>query len=290
MRYLSLSAIVFSSLFCSKTTVAGQCCRLECANSLFSWNACCEEGNGEVKDVLVTDRPDFTEASTTVGLGRVQVELGYTHTYDNDGNTSRSEHSYPEPLLRVGLFANWFELRIVWNLLDETITTAGARATSVGSDDMQIGAKIALTEQCGCLPSMSIIPQMNVPTGSSGFTSDEVLPGLNWIYAWDINDRLSLAGSTQGNRVVDSTGHTHLEMAQSVAAGLGLTDQLGSYLEWFAFMPHSAREAGVGPNHFLNGGFTWLENNNLQYDIRAGLGLNDEAADYFIGAGLSFRL
>jgi hypothetical protein len=32
-----------------------------------------------------------------------------------------------------------------------------------------------------------------------------------------------------------------------------------------------------------------LISNNIQWDIRAGLGLNDDAADYFAGTGLSLR-
>ena len=45
------------------------------------------------------------------------------------------------------------------------------------------------------LLGLSLIPQMSVPTGDPAFTADEVLPRLNWNYGWEINDRLSVAGS-----------------------------------------------------------------------------------------------
>jgi hypothetical protein len=38
-----------------------------------------------------------------------------------------------------------------------------------------------------------------------------------------------------------------------------------------------------------NGGFTLLMNENTQLDLRVGAGLNNEAPDFFAGAGLSFR-
>ena len=44
-----------------------------------------------------------------------------------------------------------------------------------------------------------------------------------------------------------------------------------------------------GFGHYINGGFTYLITNDIQWDIRAGAGLNDAAEDYFIGTGLSIR-
>ncbi len=41
--------------------------------------------------------------------------------------------------------------------------------------------------------------------------------------------------------------------------------------------------------HFANGGFTFLVNNNVQFDFRAGIGLSDAADDFFLGPGLSIR-
>ena len=52
-------------------------------------------------------------------------------------------------------------------------------------------------------------------------------------------------------------------------------------------MPDNAATAQV--EHYGNGGFTFLFNDDIQWDIRAGLGLNDAAEDYFVGTGLSIR-
>jgi hypothetical protein len=54
------------------------------------------DGGPDLREPLVTDRPDFTEASVTVGMGVVQYETGYTFTYDDDGDTITKENSYPE--------------------------------------------------------------------------------------------------------------------------------------------------------------------------------------------------
>jgi hypothetical protein len=128
-----------------------------------------------------------------------------------------------------------------------------------------------------------------VPTGANAFSADETLPGLSLLYAWELNDWLSLAGSTQGNRAMDGLGEDYVEYAQSVSLAYGLTDNVGAYTEWFAFFPQNARESGVGAEHYFNGGFTYLVNPNLQFDVRAGVGLNERAQDFFTGSGVAIR-
>ncbi len=84
--------------------------------TLMRWGAApCDRGGPDLDEPLVTDRPDFTEASSTVGLGVAQLEIGYTYVFDNDGADQTVGHSYPEPLLRVGLLREWLELRVGWN-------------------------------------------------------------------------------------------------------------------------------------------------------------------------------
>lgn len=241
-------------------------------------------GGPDLDEPLVTDRPDFTEASSTVGLGVGQIELGWTYTYDNDGAASTRSHSYPETLLRYGALSEWLELRCGWNYADEV--AAGLRNS--GSEDLYLGVKLGLTPQEGILPEMAIVPQMSVPTGSRAFTADEVLAGVNWLYGWDLTDRVSTAGSTQFNRAIDdATASAYTEWAQSWTVGFSLAERVGAYTEWYAFFPHGADTAR--PEHYFNGGFTFLLSDDVQWDVRAGVGLNDAADDYFLGTGVSVR-
>lgn len=236
---------------------------------------------------LVTDRPDFTEASSTVGLGVAQLEFGYTYTYDTSGGQSTRSQSFGEPLLRVGILAEWLEFRIAFFPLEERTRTVAASNTTAGVGDLYLGIKIALTPGEGILPEMALIPQMNLPTGSNAFTSDSVEPGINWIYAWELNDSISTAGSTQGNRRIDTTGNAYLEMAQSWTVGYRLTEKLGAYTEWFALIPSGADTAAT--QHYADGGFSFLINNDVQFDLRVGVGLNEAADNFFTGTGFSIR-
>lgn len=60
---------------------------------------------------IETDRPDFTEASSVVPAGRIQLESGYTFFLDNNDGTRSMQHTFPEWLLRVGL-TDRLELRL----------------------------------------------------------------------------------------------------------------------------------------------------------------------------------
>ena len=114
---------------------------------LFAWagnNACDLRLNYD--EPLVTDRPDFTEASSTVGRGVTQFELGYTYVRNDDAGTE--QHTAPELLIRKGLWKDWLELRVAYTGL----TVADPIEDVSGSDDLYLGVKIGLTPQCGCLP------------------------------------------------------------------------------------------------------------------------------------------
>jgi len=231
---------------------------------------------------LVTDRPDFTEASSTVGRGVTQFELGYTYTRNDDAGTD--VHSTPELLIRQGIWKDWLELRLAYTGL----AIGGPIDDITGSDDLYLGVKIGLTPQDGCLPQMSLMPQMLVPTGSSALTNDEVLPGVNWLWGWDLNERWTFTGNTQVNRAVDDNQPDAFTIwTQSLALSTSLTDRLGVYGEWWGF---SAEDGVDGLNEqYLSGGMTVLFGNNVQWDFRGGLGLNNDSDDYFFGTGLSLR-
>ncbi|HUQ68215.1 MAG TPA: transporter, partial [Planctomycetaceae bacterium] len=162
------------------------------SGTLFFWPSDAEPQGGPPgpEEPLASDRPDFTEASCTVGAGVLQIEMGYTVFYDDDGVTRAVAHSFPETLYRIGVLDDWLELRIGWNYGAESETVGGVTANASGSQDLYLGVKLGLTPQQGWLPEMSLVPQMTVPLGSP-LTNDRLLPGANWLYGWDISDFLS---------------------------------------------------------------------------------------------------
>ncbi|MGD9853820.1 MAG: transporter [Planctomycetaceae bacterium] len=256
--------------------------------TLFRWRSDSPAGGPDLDEPLVTDRPDFTEASVTVGKDVLQIEFGYTFAQNDDGGVREQAHSWGEPLFRYGLLQDWLEFRIA--VFPETANTSALGFTdhTSGAEHIYLGFKLALTGQDGFLPETALVPQMTVPTDSGDSTNDRVLPGANLLYGWDINDCIATAGSTQFNLARDGgSGGEYVEFAQSWTIAYSLTDELGAYTEWFALIP--AGDDTEHTQHYFDGGFTYLLTDDIQWDIRAGIGLNEAADDFFIGTGLSVR-
>jgi hypothetical protein len=236
---------------------------------------------------LDPDRPHLAEASTTVGKGRIVLESGYTFT---EKGSSFSSHSYPEALLRIGMFADWFEFRVGQNVVNEAHTTAGVRTRGDGAQDLYLGVKLALTAQKQYLPQVALIPQITVPTGSKAVTAGRVLPGLNVDSSWEvIKDRFSIELLTAINRVADDIHHAHVEVTTGLTGVFQLTRALEAFMEWDAFYPIGTIVQASGPRHYAVGGLVYFITKDFEVDIRAGVGLNRQANDFLAGAGFAVR-
>ena len=254
--------------------------------TLMQWSG--GDGADDGDRSMVTDRPDFVESAVTVGLGVLQMEIGYTFTHDNDGSQSVRSHGYPEALFRYGIWKEWFELRLMFSFLEEETVSGGSSTWLRGSEDIYLGAKVALTSQHEMLPKTGLLINMVVPSGSASVSSGDVLPGVSLVYSWALDNGWELAGQTQGNRALDQvTGDAYLEFSQALTMATSLTDRIGYYAEWFCLIPSGAET--MQPEHYFDTGFTIGIHADLQLDFRGGVGLGDAAADYFLGTGLVRR-
>ncbi len=259
--------------------------------TLFTWGLDSETDDAPNTALpLAFDRPKFSQSPQTVGCGVVQLETGYTYMYDDEDGVRIARHSFPNSLLRVGVIANWFELRLDWDYDLERTKTGGAAVRDAGSADINVGCKLALTPQDCFLPESGLIIESTVPAGDDPFTAHEVLPNVNYCYDWDLTgtDSWILYGNTAIGGAVDRTsGETYARSAQSVALDHAWSDKIHSFIEGYLLAPVGANEEH--PQYYFDRGVTVYFTNNIQWDIRAGMGLNKWADDFFAGTGISVR-
>lgn len=243
---------------------------------------------------IVTDRPDFTESAVTVPFGRVQLETGYTYTADDEDGVRTGDHVAPELLLRVGLVED-VELRVGWlgwsatEFLFRETNDAGRRVDvkdhEDGATDMSVGFKVHLLDQEGLVPDFGIIGELGLPIGTRTKTAGDVEPAVKLLWSYALTESLSLSGNVNFAVLQGEKGQ-FFQPANSVSLGYAWTDRWGTYVEYFGFYPND-RDRDCA--HYVNGGVTYLLTDNLQWDVRCGAGLNEEADDVFVGTGLSFR-
>lgn len=238
------------------------------------------------RDRIDPDRPHFPEAATAAGVGRLVLEGGVT------SSSKSGEHATltaPESLLRVGAFADWFELRVGQSFTRQQQTDAGLTSETSGLQDLYLGTKVVLTAQKGWLPAMALIPQMTVPTGTPAVSAGVVLPGVNFDLAWEvIEDRIGIEIVIANNQMKDSLGAIRHELATGLTGTFQATRSLELFAEWDAYYDFGGL-ASTTPRHYAVGGLVWFLSNAVAVDARAGVGLNGAADDYLVGAGFAVR-
>lgn len=255
--------------------------------------SCDGPSGGPAADSLETDRPDFTECASVVSMGRVQLESGYTVAYDREHGVRRSEQTFPELLLRAGI-AERLELRVGWAGLsyseelfrekNDAGRTVSRNPHDRGATDLYLGFKHALTRGEGPV-SLALIPALTVPSGSAGKSSGDVDPEMKLAWELALAERVGLAGNVNIGVPTDERGR-FVQTAASITVGVEWTPYLSSYVEYFGIYPN---ERGADAAHYLDGGLAIPISADVQLDLRAGVGLNEEADDLFVGAGISVR-
>lgn len=243
---------------------------------------------------LVTDRPDQTESAAVVAAGYVQVETGFTLTGDEEGAFETRVLEGPGTLVRIGL-GHRTELRLGWDgWIEEDVDSGHPRVpnrTTEGIGDGELGAKVRLRDEAGALPEAALLVGVSVPVGDDDFSSDRYDPSMRLAFAHTLTEGLGLGynlgvawSSEPGEEGVRETSS---RLVYTVALGTSITDRLGAFVELFGAEPV---DAPPGSEVSLDGGFTYLLRPNLQLDLSAGAGLDDDTPDWFVGAGVSLRL
>jgi Putative MetA-pathway of phenol degradation len=245
------------------------------------WLAACAPVTRTGLEPLITDRPDFTESTETVVRGMRQLEAGSTFARKSDERSS----TLGEVLIRVGTTQRT-ELRIGLN----SYSMASQPGAEVhGLEDVSLGAKIKLQSGGGdgsFKPDLAVIVATSLPTGATPMRARKPQPEVKFGAAWTFTSRVAFSSNLNYALVSAASGDSH-ELAGTGSLSVALTPRLGSFAEFVAIRPSGA---GNARSQFANGGLTYGVTDNLQFDIRAGIGLHRlRFPDHFWGAGLSRR-
>ena len=249
---------------------------------------------------IETDRPDFTESPNVVPKGALQIETGFVLENDNTpiisfcdcGGQSfyikQKNITFNTTLFRIGLTDN-IELRFnsVYNKNELDVNSLGTNDTlriSEGFTTSFIGFKTNLYKSDKV--SIGFLGHLYIPELASGdfanIAGQRIAPEFLIPLTYDITDRFGIAVqyglSWDGSTPNPTTSYT-------LSLGYGITDKLSAYVEPYGFYNPQGETT-----HLINGGFTYLINDDFQVDLTGGLGLSRDAPDNFINCGASFLL
>lgn len=232
---------------------------------------------------LITDRPDATESPSLVRKGFLQIETGGFYTDNGDDSFRTKEITYNTTLLRYGLLEN-FELRIGLDYRSTEFESNGQQLGEKlnGTSPLLLGAKIGIAEENGWMPKMAILGHLSMPfTAGSDYKPENT--GMDFKFSFDhtLNERSSIAYNL-GARL--DAENPELAYLYTLAYGYDLTSKIGVYVELYGDFPEDS-----SANHLWDAGFTYLANDDLQFDLTFGSGIT-EGQNLLLSAGLSYRI
>ncbi len=222
-------------------------------------------------NVISAERPGFSSSPIALPHSVFQIEGGYQYTRES-GSVDVDDLTLPFALLRYGL-AERLELQVSW--AGYSWTDAGGTDTD-GINDAGVGVKWQITDDNATVP-IALFAGVTVPVGDDEYSSDEVDPtiGAFWSYS---------AGLSWFGTVLVSESDNDMSLSNALGLSLPVNANTGGYVEYYGIFTE-----GSGPEHYLNGGVAYLARNDLQLDVNAGLGLNSNAADLYLGMGIAYR-
>ncbi|MCP4663663.1 MAG: transporter [bacterium] len=237
---------------------------------------------------MVSDRPDQTESPVVLPPGYVQLELGALYVRDDENGVRFEATEALGSLLRIGL-SERLELRLGWaGYVSEESRIEGLRTDIEGAGDAELGAKIHLRGEAGTRPEIALLVASSVPVGDDELSSERFDPSFRLAFGHTLSDRAELGynvGVAWTSDLTADGGRTTLSSyLYSMVLGLGLNERWGTFVELYGEVPGTAPG---DPVLSFDTGLTCSVGPNLQLDVAAGLGLSEQADDWFVGVGLS---
>jgi hypothetical protein len=230
-------------------------------------------------DTINPDRPNVANSSQVVGNHRVQIETGVQWERQRDADAHVRTLTTPT-LLRLGV-SDALELRVETDgrtIEHASDPLAGTHTVSAGWADLSAGVKWHVADQDGVRPSIGVIAEVALPTGSAGLRGSGFRPAVELPVEWDLGHDWSL-GVMPG--VVRDSDGTYGVFAASV--GKAFNERLHGFAEV------AAPQIGHGTQALVDAGVAWLVNKDCQVDAMVVHGVNRQTPGLSLAFGVSIR-
>ena len=224
---------------------------------------------------IITDRPDQTEASSTVPKNSFQIEMGILA--QTSSNKAVTNFAGPSTLIRYGI-SEKVELRLFNQYESNKIELEGGNIKANGLGDIEIGTKIQLFKKGGVNTEIAFLSHAIIPTSKDELSNNSLGTINKLSISHSINEQIGVGYNIGYDNVNKVSALTY-----SIAIGFSLSEKFGLYIE-----PYGALSEGNQFESNFNAGITYLAKNNLQLDVSYGTGLNNDME--YVSTGFSWNI
>lgn len=237
------------------------------------------------------ERPGIDTPACIIDKGRVSIETSLVDwTLDQQPDARTDTVLIGQTLARVGV-ADTIEARVGWTSyghqrVRDRMTGMVTSASRVG--DVTLGAKASLLNPAGDELSAAVLPFVSLPVGRAPIGAGTWSAGVLLPVTYQLGDKAQLEATPEVDAAPDqSSDGRHL--AYSIAGGVGYKLSSALTLTGEAQARRDDDPAGSTTQAVAALSLAWAAGKDLQFDIFAAAGLDREAPDHEIYAGVARR-
>lgn len=234
-------------------------------------------------------RPGLGSPACTIDAGRVSVETSLADwTLDRQGGDRTDTVLIGDTLVRIGL-TDTIEAQVGWTPVGFVRQRSGGlvdRATRVG--DVTLGLKANLANPDGSGFAVAVQPFVTLPAGRQPVGAGDWGAGVVVPLTYDLSKTVNVQLVPEVDAAVNQSGRgRHVAASVVVGLSIALNDRLTVELEGEALRDEDPMGKTWQDSAALS--FAYKVDDDLQFDIGSIAGLNRNAPDVELLAGVSRR-
>lgn len=237
------------------------------------------------------ERPGLNTPPCIVDKGHVSVETALADwTLDDQPDQRTDTVLIGDTKLRIGL-TDTIEAQIGWTPyghVRQRDKTTGLVTGDGAVGDVTLGAKINLLNPDGDKTSVALLPYVSLPVGRSPVGAGDWGAGVLLPLSFALSDTMSLAATPELDAAVDQDGSGR-HLAYSATAGLAFKLSKAVTLTGETQILRDDDPAGHTTQALAALSVGWMAAKHLQLDLFGAAGLNRDAPDVELYAGISRR-
>lgn len=241
------------------------------------------QASAQYNPTIRSARPGQSVGPFTTGKNVFQVQTGLTYNQFGFDNSELSANSFVYlASLRYGILEK-LEIRSAFGLSRNSYDYESLGSDQYGGLSLwNVGARYNILNGGGTnKPSLGIQADVRLTAVDEDYAADNLAPRIMLIYGQQIAEKLAL---TSNWAVVWSGNDTSPAGTYTLNLSFPLAQKWGGFIENYGVFGN-----GDLDNRW-NTGVSYLVTNDFLLDLATGFGKNDGAYDWFVDAGVSWRV